>query len=69
MLRSSSVPCASRPATTCWATSTGLIRVPRAEAAEIAEAAVVAMQTENKVRTAILAGTDPQAAYLRYGKF
>jgi len=27
------------------------------------------MQTENKVRSAILAGTDPQNAYLQYGKF
>lgn len=47
----------------------GLVRIPRAEAAEIAAAAVVAMQTENKVRTAILAGLDPRSAYLRYGKF
>jgi hypothetical protein len=27
------------------------------------------MQTENQVRTAILAGMDPQAAYLKFGKF
>ncbi len=47
----------------------GLVRIPRAEAAEIAAAAVVAMQTENKVRTAILEGLDPRSAYLRYGKF
>jgi len=25
--------------------------------------------TENKVRTAILEGMDPQQAYLKYGKF
>ena len=39
----------------------------------IADAAVTkteeVMQTENKVRTAILAGMDPQAAYLKFGKF
>jgi regulator of RNase E activity RraA len=27
------------------------------------------LQTENKVRTAILAGMDPQEAYLKFGKF
>jgi hypothetical protein len=27
------------------------------------------MRTENKVRTAILQGVDPQEAYLKYGKF
>lgn len=47
----------------------GMVRVPRAIAAEVAEKSVEAMQTENKVRTAILAGTDPQEAYLQHGKF
>ena len=47
----------------------GLIRVPRAEAEAIASAAETAMVTENQVRRAILAGTDPQVAYLRFGKF
>jgi len=47
----------------------GLVRVPRAQAADIAADAVIAMQTENKVRTAILDGLDPRSAYLRYGKF
>jgi len=27
------------------------------------------VQTENKVRTAILGGMDPVEAYLKYGKF
>jgi 4-hydroxy-4-methyl-2-oxoglutarate aldolase len=27
------------------------------------------LQTENAVRTAILAGMDPQQAYLKFGKF
>ncbi|MHA1547911.1 MAG: RraA family protein [Alphaproteobacteria bacterium] len=47
----------------------GMVRVPRELAADIAEEAVAAMQTENKVRTAILDGVDPQEAYLKYGKF
>ncbi len=47
----------------------GMVRVPRAIVEEIAEKSVEAMQTENKVRTAIMNGTDPQQAYLKYGKF
>jgi 4-hydroxy-4-methyl-2-oxoglutarate aldolase len=47
----------------------GLIRVPRSDAAAIADAADAAMATESLIRKAILAGTDPQQAYLRYGKF
>ena len=47
----------------------GMVRVPRKRAHEIAESSIAAMQTENKVRTAILAGTDPQEAYLKWGKF
>ncbi|PSC04456.1 methyltransferase [Alsobacter soli] len=47
----------------------GLIRVPQARVEEIIGAAETAIATENKVRTAILAGVDPQEAYIRYGKF
>jgi len=47
----------------------GLVRIPAALAAEVATRAETAMETENRVRAAILAGTDPQEAYLRYGKF
>jgi len=47
----------------------GLVRVPRALAKEVVENAEVAMATESLVRKAILAGTDPQEAYLKYGKF
>lgn len=47
----------------------GLVRIPRAFAAEVADASAVAMQTESKVRKAIIAGLDPQSAYLKYGKF
>jgi regulator of RNase E activity RraA len=47
----------------------GLIRVPKHQAAEIVAKAETAMATESLVRKAILAGTDPQQAYLKYGKF
>lgn len=47
----------------------GLIRVPSAIIEEVVEKAEAAITTENKVRTAILGGTDPQQAYLKYGKF
>lgn len=47
----------------------GMIILPEARAEEIVAAAEVAIATENKVRTAILAGVDPQEAYLEYGKF
>ncbi|KNG92687.1 RraA family protein [Pseudaestuariivita atlantica] len=47
----------------------GMVRVPRDRLEEITDRSVEAMQTENKVRTAIMAGTDPQDAYLQYGKF
>jgi 4-hydroxy-4-methyl-2-oxoglutarate aldolase len=47
----------------------GLLRIPRAIVADVVEKAEAATATENKVRTAILAGVDPQEAYLKYGKF
>lgn len=47
----------------------GILRVPRAAAAQIAEVSAIAMGTESKVRNAILAGMDPQTAYLQFGKF
>jgi len=47
----------------------GLLRVPRSLAEEVAEKAEQAIADENKVRTAILQGVDPQEAYRRYGKF
>ena len=47
----------------------GMVRVPAEILDEIIEAASEAMVTENKVRTAILSGVDPQDAYLQYGKF
>jgi 4-hydroxy-4-methyl-2-oxoglutarate aldolase len=47
----------------------GLIRVPQALIVEVVERAEAAMATESLVRKAILAGSDPQQAYLKYGKF
>ncbi|WP_164156085.1 RraA family protein [Sandarakinorhabdus rubra] len=47
----------------------GICVVPQAEAHAVAAAAETAMTTENLVRTAILAGVDPETAYRRHGKF
>jgi 4-hydroxy-4-methyl-2-oxoglutarate aldolase len=47
----------------------GLVRVPKAIAEEVATKAEAAITTENKVRSAILSGVDPQQAYLQFGKF
>lgn len=47
----------------------GLLRVPKAIVQDVLEKAQAAVATENKVRTAILAGVDPQQAYLQHGKF
>ena len=47
----------------------GLLRVPQAILEEVIEKSESAIATENKVRTAILAGVDPKEAYLKFGKF
>jgi 4-hydroxy-4-methyl-2-oxoglutarate aldolase len=47
----------------------GAIRIPRAIVEEVVAKSEAAIATENKVRTAILEGVDPQEAYLRFGKF
>ena len=47
----------------------GVVVIPSALADEAVTRTEEVMQTENKVRTAILAGMDPQAAYLKFGKF
>jgi 4-hydroxy-4-methyl-2-oxoglutarate aldolase len=47
----------------------GALRVPRAICEEVLARAEAAIATENKVRTAILSGLDPQEAYLKFGKF
>ncbi|HYZ61343.1 MAG TPA: hypothetical protein VE650_02735, partial [Acetobacteraceae bacterium] len=47
----------------------GVVRIPKALAAEVVAKAEAAIATENLVRRAILDGVDPQEAYLRHGKF
>jgi regulator of RNase E activity RraA len=47
----------------------GVVLIPDAIADEVVHRTEEVMQTENKVRTAILSGMDPQEAYLKYGKF
>ena len=47
----------------------GLVRVPLGLLEEVITLSEKAISTENLIRTAILAGTDPQQAYLKYGKF
>lgn len=47
----------------------GAVCIPAALAEEVVGKAETAIATENRVRTAILAGMDPQQAYLAHGKF
>jgi regulator of RNase E activity RraA len=47
----------------------GVVVIPAEAAHEVVAKTEEVMQTENKVRTAILAGMDPQQAYLKFGKF
>jgi 4-hydroxy-4-methyl-2-oxoglutarate aldolase len=47
----------------------GLVRIPQARLVDVLELAEIAIATENKVRSAILRGVDPQQAYLEFGKF
>ncbi|WP_216365330.1 MULTISPECIES: RraA family protein [unclassified Roseobacter] len=47
----------------------GMVRVPRAIVEDVTAKSIETMQTENKVRSAIMDGVDPQEAYLKYGKF
>ena len=47
----------------------GLLRIPKSIVEEVLEKSESPMATESKVRTAILAGVDPQEAYLKFGKF
>jgi regulator of RNase E activity RraA len=47
----------------------GVVIIPGAIAEEVVRKTEEVMQTENKVRTAILGGMDPQEAYLKFGKF
>ena len=47
----------------------GVVRVPKALIGAVIIKAEEAEQAENKVRSAILSGVDPQEAYRRFGKF
>jgi regulator of RNase E activity RraA len=47
----------------------GVVVIPAAMVEEAVSKTEEVLQTENKVRTAILAGMDPQEAYLKFGKF
>ena len=47
----------------------GVVIIPGAMAEEVIAKTEQVLQTENAVRTAILAGMDPQQAYLKFGKF
>jgi len=47
----------------------GVVVIPARVADEVVSKTEEAVKTENKVRSAILAGMDPQEAYLTFGKF
>lgn len=47
----------------------GMIRVPARLLEQVIDDSERAMKTESLVRKAILSGTDPQQAYLKFGKF
>ncbi|HWQ38025.1 MAG TPA: RraA family protein [Burkholderiales bacterium] len=47
----------------------GVVVIPGKAAREVVARTEEVVRTENKVRTAILGGMDPQEAYLKYGKF
>ncbi len=53
----------------CLGDRDGMVILPAESAGEIVDRALTAIGTENKVRTAILGGMDPQQAYLEHGKF
>ncbi len=47
----------------------GVVIVPKAEAGTVIARAEESVDTEDKVREAILSGDDPREAYLKFGKF
>ena len=47
----------------------GVVIIPGSMVNEVVSKTEEVLQTENTVRTAILAGMDPQEAYLKFGKF
>lgn len=61
--------CLIRPGDWLHGDRDGMVVIPSELVGEVADKAVAAMNTESLVRKAILAGTDPQDAYLKWGKF
>ncbi len=47
----------------------GVVVIPADRAEEVVDKVEEVLRTENKVRTAILQGMDPEQAYLKYRKF
>jgi 4-hydroxy-4-methyl-2-oxoglutarate aldolase len=47
----------------------GVVMIPADRAEEVVDKVEEVLRTENKVRTAILQGMDPEQAYLKYRKF
>jgi len=47
----------------------GVVIIPKAIVAETVEATEDVLRREDLVRKAIMLGTDPREAYLKYGKF
>jgi regulator of RNase E activity RraA len=58
-----------RPGDHVLADCDGIVVIPGTIANEVVAAAEAAIEAEDKVRVAILAGVDPQQAYLDHGKF
>jgi 4-hydroxy-4-methyl-2-oxoglutarate aldolase len=61
--------CLIRPGDWLHGDRDGMVVIAAEILDEVIDAATAAMQTESKVRRAILDGMDPQAAYLAHGKF
>jgi 4-hydroxy-4-methyl-2-oxoglutarate aldolase len=61
--------CLIRPGDWLHGDRDGMVVIPAEVLDEVIAAATAAMQTESRVRRAILDGMDPQAAYLAHGKF
>jgi len=62
-------PVTINPGDYCLGDRDGMVIIPKDITEEVITKAEDAVATENKVRTAILAGDDPQQAYLKFGKF
>ncbi len=61
--------CLIRPGDWLHGDRDGMVVIPVEVLDEVTDKAETAMATESEVRKAILAGVNPQEAYLRHGKF